>query len=197
MQRCDWRSQVVRNVSDELASQVVGLLERTKLRHNAIRHLFEGCAQTTNFILTFYIDGLKQLGRIRAVILKSHHRRGQTGQPAGQQIEQDQPGNKAEKQTRCSSPSTQAQNVAALQQLRDRLVLLSRKHDVEIALGAFCRHNRRCREDLSPARVAWVVAQNRQCRGASKKAAHRFQGDLLSLYLSWRCRERDNVPLAV
>lgn len=99
------RAQVVRNIGEQLAAQVVRLSELLHLLHHARRHLAEGAGKATDLVARPARDGGRRNGMVgEPAVLECLHRRGEPVQPAREQLENDEPGDSREQEARGEGP---------------------------------------------------------------------------------------------
>ena len=170
LQRGQRRAQVVRDVGDQLAPQAVGLLEISHARGHPLGHVAEGGAEPVDLVARVARRRGQQTGLDATVALEALHRGGEPPQPAREQAEHQQAGQRGEDDARTQPPGRELQHVAAADHGGDAVVALAAGDDVEIARQSPVAHHRRGGEDLLAVGLARVVAEHRQAVAVDEAA---------------------------
>jgi hypothetical protein len=187
----------VGDVGDQLPARGVGAAHLTELVHDPPGHLLDGEAQLIDLVAAPAAPGRQAHGPLEVALLVGLDRRGQPAQAAGQPVEREQPGHQGQQQADRRGAGRQAQDVAGLDHLGHGVVQLAPQHRVDVALEPAPAHDRRGAEDLAPALVPGIVAQDRQGRPAVQERGDRRQGDPLALDLAGRRRIGHQAALRV
>ena len=167
------------------------------LVHDAPGHLIDGEAQLVDLVAAPAAPRRQAHGPLEVHLLEGLDGGGQAAQAAGQPVEGQQPGHQGEQQADGRGAGRQAQDVAGLHHLGDGVVELAAQHRIDVALEPALAHDRRGAEDLAPARVPGIVAQDRQSRLAVQERGYGRQGDALALDLAGRRRKSHQATLRV
>ncbi len=193
------RAQVMGDITDQLATKAVVLLQGLELLADPDRHGGEGGAQLADLVAILRANRRLErqqrpgLGvRVQRHTGKSLHPAGQPGEAPGEECEHHQARQEPTDHQCAGGKDTGLADVAVAHRAGQLVVLAAAENHVEIPLQAVAVHDRCCGKHLLPLRIARIGAvdggsapplhQHLQGRQVHLLRNHRLRGQRMAQY---------------